>query len=1295
MLTYDEIDQQPLVRDELPSASLWGAGFRQGNAAYNLYELVTREQFAPDPTFDFKARAMKSPLYSASPDSFFSARSEDEFSAIERRVAQEQKDRNTLAAGGILGFGAAVFSGLLSPEVLLPAGALAKGAGALKSAVSVGAWSVVGVGTQEVVLQAAQETRTGEETAFNLAGAAVLGGILGGAIGYLGKKEVARLASGMADGTVQPTIQFNIPAALPDDLTDTALGSTVGAKQLQPGEIPPLFGESAGGLAPSFKIGELAAHQSPVTRNLTSISPSVRQLQAQISSGGVRLAGNAQGIAGAPMGAIEDRIGQWKAKHATALFDTKKAFAERAVRSMDQRVFNEEVGKVLGTGIAHSDPAVNAAAESWRRKFYTPFFEEAKKVGMPGFDEITEDFADQYLNRSLKKELARQNANDLLQILFENSLEKLNTSLQKRMDAAVEAARKASEKADVLEMPATDIAELRKQFEIDMKMLPEQFPPEIGNVASEIRALRAEARLKKGDKELAKALRAEADALEEANKETLAPFRSAERKLKSKFKMLDETYSALTERQERTLTAIDELERMQLDSLESVARQGQKLLNKLDKGDADFRGSAEAFEARVERSLDVLEKAEARQAKLDPADASEFEATVAKRRIEFAENLAAMNAAKTASEMREAVQQTLDDLLVRVRELNAKRTLRIEKLREAAAKFDPKDVAKRAAELRKRAAMSVPEVLAKANEAGARIVDGKADYTELARQHAQITYNHLIGNDHRAPGYGLLLERGPELARTLDIDPMKVWSNGKSYGEFLDWDIGKQSTRYFKTMAADIEIQRKFGTLNPLARDDKAKFKTPIMEQIYKEFADMRDAAATLPEGKKQKRLAEISKAEQAFLRDTGVQLDRLRHLRGIPDDPNGFFFRAGRVASNLNTLRLLGRMALASVPDLARPIMKVGLLRAFGDSFGVLASGFAAMKLSAEEVRSAGVAVDLVLHSRTAAMLDVFTDIESGTRGERALQHATSRIGYITLMDQWNTMMQQWSGALLNMKMMRAIESTALGKAKKGDITFLAENNIDSTSAQLIWRELQRDGGSTRLANGVLLPNSESWSHTAQGIAARDAYRTAIYKAVNDTVIVPGVERPNWVDSSMTAKLIAQFRSFTLSATTKILVSNAQALRSGDMAPVIGSIFSLALGAFSYYTWATLRGGEDRTKMQNADLGTWADEAIRRSGLLAALSEVVRIGDEVPGVRGAINLGPSANAASWGRKPLVEALGPTIGLLDTAGDALVNLRDKPERTVEQTRKLMPLQNHFILSHAFDAVEDYLKGVVQ
>ena len=129
---------------------------------------------------------------------FTEADSAEEVAALKNRIDQERKDLRDLTSSGAMGLLASVAAGVLDPLLFLPVGGvIAKGAKAsfvTKGFLTAGA-AVAGVTASEALLHATQMDRTLTESALNITGAAFLGGVLGGAIGLIGRKKLAKLAA--------------------------------------------------------------------------------------------------------------------------------------------------------------------------------------------------------------------------------------------------------------------------------------------------------------------------------------------------------------------------------------------------------------------------------------------------------------------------------------------------------------------------------------------------------------------------------------------------------------------------------------------------------------------------------------------------------------------------------------------------------------------------------------------------------------------------------------------------------------------------------------------------------------------------------------------------------------------------------------------------------------------------------------------------------------------------------------------------------------------------------------------
>ena len=129
--------------------------------------------------------------------------------AMEARFAQldrEEEDRRVLAAGGWSAVALSMGAGVADPTILIPGAAAVRAGRTAQIGYSVGRSALLGAGVaagatalQETGLQATQELRTAEETAFAIGGSVILGGLIGAAgARYLTRAEWDQLSDRMA-----------------------------------------------------------------------------------------------------------------------------------------------------------------------------------------------------------------------------------------------------------------------------------------------------------------------------------------------------------------------------------------------------------------------------------------------------------------------------------------------------------------------------------------------------------------------------------------------------------------------------------------------------------------------------------------------------------------------------------------------------------------------------------------------------------------------------------------------------------------------------------------------------------------------------------------------------------------------------------------------------------------------------------------------------------------------------------------------------------------------------------------
>jgi hypothetical protein len=386
----------------------------------------------------------------------------------------------------------------------------------------------------------------------------------------------------------------------------------------------------------------------------------------------------------------------------------------------------------------------------------------------------------------------------------------------------------------------------------------------------------------------------------------------------------------------------------------------------------------------------------------------------------------------------------------------------------------------------------------------------------------------------------------------------------------------------------------------------------------------------------------------------------------------------------NLNNLRYMGSSVISSFPDLANIILQHGLKRTLRDVFVPFITNFKQFQMSAREAYLYGEALDIYLHTTSSARYDVMEEFAAQTtRAERGVEYAAQRMGLINGMDFWNRELKKIAGvasvahAMDSMKLVMEGVGTAAERAKAAE--YLASMNLDAPLIERIWKEVTRTGGGNKV-NGIWWPNTESWVDEE----AQRAFRAAMAGKSRGTIVTPGVERPLWMDANIGLRMVGQFRSFGFSSLTKTLYAG---LQEPDMALFNSTMISLALGAFSYYTWAVASGGDALDEANKFNLDKWADEAIARSGRLAVGQEAWEAAQRLPFTRDYATFSGQRTTQRQGMDFIEMFAGPSFDFASRAGGVILNLDQPTQSTQHKLRTLLPFQNLWYLRQILDQIE--------
>nr|WP_292770261.1 hypothetical protein [Mesorhizobium sp.] len=568
----------------------------------------------------------------------------------------------------------------------------------------------------------------------------------------------------------------------------------------------------------------------------------------------------------------------------------------------------------------------------------------------------------------------------------------------------------------------------------------------------------------------------------------------------------------------------------------------------------------------------------------------------------------------------------------------------------AAKKVDVGRVRQRIAKMKEKADKLEPMVPSRA--------DGeKADeFANLSKQELESLADEVINNilgyaDGRIPYDIVSGPRGALKERLLKIETAKIH-------EFVENDIETVMRAQVRTMAPDIELQKKFGSID-------------MAEEIRK-INDEADMKAAKAENKSQARA--IDKARKAAIRDVEGIRDRLRGEYGLPADPSSMVLRAGRVVRNINYLRLLGGMTISAVPDLAKVVFTHGLIRTFRDGFIPMLTNWRAFRMAAEEVKDAGTALDMVLDSRTMAMADMVDEFGRNSRFERGLSALSTKFGLVSAMAPWNAALKQFSGLVTMTNILRAAERIATGKGTAEDIRKLAASGIDDDLAKRIASQFTAYGDAQ---GGVLLAKAADWDDDL----AREAFRTAVVRDVDRIIVTPGQDKPLWMSTEL-GKTVGQFKSFAVSTMQRTVLAG---LQQRDAATLNGLMLMMGLGALSYYLKQTTAGRDLSDKPS-----VWAVEAFDKSGIAGWLMEANNISEKATRGRVGLSAFTGEQVSRYASRNVAGAFfGPSVDavsdIFQVSGSVFAG--DPSQADLRKLRQLLPMQNLFYVRRLLDQVE--------
>ena len=576
-------------------------------------------------------------------------------------------------------------------------------------------------------------------------------------------------------------------------------------------------------------------------------------------------------------------------------------------------------------------------------------------------------------------------------------------------------------------------------------------------------------------------------------------------------------------------------------------------------------------------------------------------------------------------------------------------------IREHKAKIGKIKAGPEAAAARKTAREELKEAL---EELGAAKVDmdnlGALDFTAGAREAVREVIE-TITSSSVVPGNIAVLrsKNARRIARVLDVKT-------SDYLDVIDTNLENNLLKYTQTMGADISLIRRYGDVTGENTHNAAR----------QEYLKKRDNILALerPEAEKSKLLNKLQKQFDQLSQDHTTQINRLRGVHGAPSAVNGLN-SYGRTARHVANAALLGGAGVASMVEIGTGIIEHGIIDSFRHGLVPLFTAFDQVKLQKSIARSGGLMVDGLLHTRASKLTDDLVIYQSMSGAERLAEGASRKVIQASGLHFVTDTLQGFNASILINKTFRDIETlvTKPGTvAAKRAAARLGRDEIDEATAGRWWKQINAQTAETGKVNGVWTPSLDEWNATE----AR-AFRAMMNRSGQNTVVVPGLELPNWSGSNEMARVLGQFSSFVLSSTNKIMLRSAQK-RDADV--VFGVMTLVALGMLGDYFKALYQGRY--SEYQELSLRQRVGRGIGMSGVLGVFSYPVDVFTSPNKVMAASRIG----------------VGASIGLAAGAAGSVANIidpgTDMSRSDLSNVVRTVPGSNLPALAWAFGALKD-------
>ena len=404
-------------------------------------------------------------------------------------------------------------------------------------------------------------------------------------------------------------------------------------------------------------------------------------------------------------------------------------------------------------------------------------------------------------------------------------------------------------------------------------------------------------------------------------------------------------------------------------------------------------------------------------------------------------------------------------------------------------------------------------------------------------------------------------------------------------------------------------------------------------------------------------------------VRDLEIMRDRILHVMQEPsylNPENRGVLSALRTARSWNVVTMLSNVALSSVPDIGRLITYHGggkFMRAFARS--VFTKNIRRSNMPADDLARLASAMERTSTYR----LQTISEVEDGvvfTPLDRHAHWVADKTMTLSGMKHWNSTMKTIAGYLVGDRIGSILtKGTDRAILKRMGMT---DDMIDRAVAQARQHSFDDDG--------LINLNLDQWTD-------RQLVETIEAAAIKETdmlVVTPGVGDKPILMTTEIGRTLGQFKSFIIASTNRMMVPLTQ---EKGARPWIEIMTQLGLGAGVYTIKEKLAGREP-----SDDPNVIAAKAVENTGLAGYFMEFYNAGKAMGYYGDGESQGRFYNTTPWSA-----LLGPSAQYPEAAYK-LLNRDTSAEQKAKAVRKLMPMQNHYILRRGYDELESGIADVM-